>query len=270
MANYPRPNYNSNKVVVISSGVPGPQVVTYSSSPTTRPGISSVLRDVSKNVAGSREVQTAKDYLTGEKAKTHLSIACKAASGFLDTASKSIGGTQTTMVNGQPVDQQILTTFMTVDLNKSGHINAEQLQRAILFSTQTHLSHETCAKLITFFDRRQSGFINVNEFQQLFQMFNNWKTTFDGYDTDRKGSVDQSQLQRALKHLGHNVSTQFTNNILRTYNPRTKRITLDQFIFICVEMKRLSDRFRARDAGLSGHANMQYEEFVSVSMGLSS
>ena len=270
MSGYPRKTYIPGNVRLnMNTGVPGSQAVHYNASHPPRKSLTSVLVGASKDVIASKEVKTAKDYLTGGKAKAHLSVAAKTASGYLDTASQKIGGTHPVMVDGQPVDPQIVRFFKTVDADKSGKLNSSELQKALLSGINSQFSLDSCEKLITFFDRSHSGSVNINEFQQLFQMVSNWKAIFDAHDTDRSGNIDESELQKAFKQLGHNLTPIFTHKILRLYNPRTKRITLDHFIFICLEIKRLSDQFRARDVGMNGQVNMQYEEFVGIAMDLS-
>ena len=44
------------------------------------------------------------------------------------------------------------------------------------------------------YDKNASGSIDVNEFQQLFGSINQWKAIFQGYDTDKSGSIEQAEL----------------------------------------------------------------------------
>ena len=46
------------------------------------------------------------------------------------------------------------------------------------------------------YDKNASGSIDVNEFQQLFNSINQWKGVFEGYDTDKSGSIEQSELTK--------------------------------------------------------------------------
>ena len=57
------------------------------------------------------------------------------------------------------------------------------------------------------YDKNASGSIDVNEFQQLFSAINQWKGVFQGYDKDRSGTIEQSELSqgkmtRLLEKLG--------------------------------------------------------------------
>ena len=45
------------------------------------------------------------------------------------------------------------------------------------------------------------------------------------------------------------------------------RFTLDNFIVVCVNIKRLTDTFRSRDREMRGQAVMQYEDFIGLALG---
>ena len=46
------------------------------------------------------------------------------------------------------------------------------------------------------YDKNASGSIDVNEFQQLFSSINQWKGVFQGYDKDKSGTIEQSELSQ--------------------------------------------------------------------------
>ncbi len=65
------------------------------------------------------------------------------------------------------------------------------------------------------FDRDQSGQIDINEFQALWNYIQQWRGVFDGFDRDRSGAIDVNEL-----HNGRGSS-----NILYGFlNPNTTRI----------------------------------------------
>ena len=59
----------------------------------------------------------------------------------------------------------------------------------------------------------------------------------------------------------------FAQNLVARYNPRGRRLTLDNFIVSSVQIKRLTDSFRTRDAQMNGTATMQYEDFIGIALG---
>ena len=48
------------------------------------------------------------------------------------------------------------------------------------------------------FDRDKKGTININEFGALFGYINQWKGTFEGYDRDRSGFIEQNELSSGI------------------------------------------------------------------------
>ena len=44
------------------------------------------------------------------------------------------------------------------------------------------------------FDKDQSGQIDLNEFQGLWNYIMQWKSTFDQYDRDRSGFIDTNEF----------------------------------------------------------------------------
>lgn len=50
--------------------------------------------------------------------------------------------------------------------------------------------------------RDMSGTMGFNEFKELSQVLNGWKTTFSSYDRDRSGTVEGQELQMALTSMG--------------------------------------------------------------------
>ena len=67
--------------------------------------------------------------------------------------------------------------------------------------------------------------------------------------------------------MGYRFTPTFVQNLLAKYNPRDRKLTLDNFIVASVQIKRLTDSFRTRDREMRGQAQFQYEDFVGVAMG---
>jgi len=165
------------------------------------------------------------------------------------------------------VDPNIAQWFQAVDTDKSGHITASELQRALVNGNWSHFSEEACRMMIEMYDANNSGSIDMGEFQALFQCINKWKGIFETYDQDRSGRIEEPELTKALSQMGYRFSPTFVQNILSKYDSKHKRMTLDNFIVCCVQIKRLTDSFRVRDREMKGVATLQYEDFIGLAMG---
>ena len=51
------------------------------------------------------------------------------------------------------------------------------------------------------YDKNASGSIDVNEFQLLFSAINQWKAVFQGYDKDKSGTIEQSELTQGKGYV---------------------------------------------------------------------
>ena len=50
--------------------------------------------------------------------------------------------------------------------------------------------------------RDMSGTMGFNEFKELWQSLNQWKTVFVSYDQDRSGTVEGHELPNAIANFG--------------------------------------------------------------------
>jgi len=165
------------------------------------------------------------------------------------------------------VDPQTQQWFNAVDQDRSGQISAQELQKALVNGNWSNFSEEACRLMIEMFDRENKGTINIHEFQGLFNYINQWKGTFESFDRDRSGYIEHSELSQAFQQMGYRFSPTFVQNLLAKYDPKTKRLTLDNFIVCCVQIKRLTDSFRTRDREMKGAATLQYEDFIGIALG---
>jgi len=167
----------------------------------------------------------------------------------------------------QSADPQVIEWFNAVDTDRSGQIDALELQQALVNGNMSKFSEEACRMMIDMFDMDKTGQINSGEFGSLFSFINQWKGMFEGLDQSRVGTLGMEEFTRAIEQMGYRFSPTFVGNLLNKYSPREKRITLDNFIVASVQIKRLTDSFRTRDTQMNGQANMAYEDFVGLAMG---
>ena len=172
---------------------------------------------------------------------------------------------------GQPlaqVDPSVQQWFNAVDTDRSGQISADELRRALVNGNWSHFSEEACRMMIELYDKNGSGSIDINEFQQLFNSINQWRGIFQGYDTDKSGSINQSELTKAFQQMGYTFSPVFVQRLLTKYNMNTRQLSLDNFIVVSIQIRRLTEGFRHRDRSMQGQATIQYEDFIGLAMGV--
>lgn len=171
---------------------------------------------------------------------------------------------------GFPGQQQDpLYGYFAAVAGQDGQISADELQACLTQSgisgSYKPFSLETCKLMINMLDRDFSGTMGFNEFKELWQTLNGWKTTFLSYDRDHSGTMEAHELQQAIVSMGYNLSPQAMNIIMRR-NSVQGRIAFDDFMSCCIRLRALTDQFRRRDQGNNGTAMFQFDDFIQVTM----
>ena len=117
--------------------------------------------------------------------------------------------------------------------------------------------------MVSMFDRDGNGTINFNEFESLWKYITDWQRTFETYDADRSGSIDQNELRTALTNFGYNLTPEFYSVLVRKYDRHGGgNIKFDDFIQCCVTLQILTQSFRQYDSNNNGWIQVSYEQFL--------
>ncbi|EPY77957.1 sorcin [Camelus ferus] len=146
--------------------------------------------------------------------------------------------------------QDPLYGYFAAVAGQDGQIDADELQRCL---TQSGIAGGY--KL----QRDMSGTMGFNEFKELWAVLNGWRQHFISFDSDRSGTVDPQELQKALTAMGFRLSPQAVNSIAKRYSTNGK-ITFDDYIACCVKLRALTDSFRRRDTAQQGVVNFPYDD----------
>ncbi|XP_052494687.1 sorcin isoform X2 [Budorcas taxicolor] len=152
--------------------------------------------------------------------------------------------------------QDPLYGYFAAVAGQDGQIDADELQRCL---TQSGIAGGY--KL----QRDMSGTMGFNEFKELWAVLNGWRQHFISFDSDRSGTVDPQELQKALTTMGFRLSPQAVNSIAKRYSTNGK-ITFDDYIACCVKLRALTDSFRRRDTAQQGVVNFPYDDFIQCVM----
>ena len=162
--------------------------------------------------------------------------------------------------------QDPLYGYFAAVAGQDGQIDADELQRCL---TQSGIAGgykpfnlETCRLMVSMLDRDMSGTMGFNEFKELWAVLNGWRQHFISFDSDRSGTVDPQELQKALTTMGFRLSPQTVNSVAKRYSTSGK-ITFDDYIACCVKLRALTDSFRRRDSGQQGVVNFSYDDLLS-------
>lgn len=165
------------------------------------------------------------------------------------------------------VSPEVQQWFQAVDRDRSGQIQWEELQSALVNGKGENFSPTACKLMIGMFDQDKTGTIGVNEFQLLYNYINQWLTVFRTYDRDQSGSIEETELAQAFQQMGFHFSPEFVTFIIAKNDLKThKQITVDQFIVTCIQIQRFTEAFRSHDKELKGVITIAFEQFLSIAL----
>ena len=155
--------------------------------------------------------------------------------------------------------------FKVVDSNNSKSITANELQQALTNNNWTQFNAETCRLLIGQFDQNNDGSIDIYEFSHLWKYIQDWRQCFEGFDTDKSGTIDVHELQQAFQTFGYRLSMEFCRLCTRVFDRSDKHsMNFDSFIQCCVLLRSLTDSFKRRDTNMNGQIDVSYEDFLEM------
>uniref|UniRef100_A0A8C6YLD1 Sorcin n=1 Tax=Nothoprocta perdicaria TaxID=30464 RepID=A0A8C6YLD1_NOTPE len=167
--------------------------------------------------------------------------------------------------------QDPMYASFTAVAGPDGQIDADELQRCLTQSgiagAYKPFNLETCRLMISMLDKDRSGSMGFTEFKELWAVINGWMQHFMTFDSDRSGSVDRHELEKALTSMGFRLSPAAVTAIARRYSTHG-RIAFDDYIACCVKLRALTDCFRMRDVSQQGFVNFQYDDFIQCVMGI--
>ena len=172
--------------------------------------------------------------------------------------------------------QKLWAIFSSVDVDRNGHITAEELQMALRNTDFSNFNPETCRLLVNLFDQDKSGTITFEELQSLWKYILDWQQCFQSFDRDRSGSIDANELSQAMLNFGFNLSPRLINLLMLKYDTKGNSskimkgqgaMTFDCFIQSSVTVRQLTESFRQFDTDNDGWIQINYESFLELVMG---
>uniref|UniRef100_A0A1I8IZU3 Peflin n=4 Tax=Macrostomum lignano TaxID=282301 RepID=A0A1I8IZU3_9PLAT len=162
----------------------------------------------------------------------------------------------------QPVNPEVAMWFAAVDENNDGSITVQELQEALVTDDWRHFTLSTCRLLVSMFDVDKSGFIELGEFEAIYNFVQRWRGIFMSYDADNSGLIDSKELASALQQIH---SRQFSPHFLHVAQRRFQQngsgeMNLDGFISLNALISRYSRDYETNGRGQA------FEEFLIRSL----
>ena len=158
--------------------------------------------------------------------------------------------------------------FDAVDTDRSGKINAQELQRA-LSQAQYNFNVSTAAKMIRMFDRDNSGSIQYMEFQQLYQFINQMSGAFRARDRDRSGTLEGPEVRAALAQSGYQLSEPTFQRMMNHFDKeRSGGLKLDDYIELSVLLGTARNIFMFHDRNRTGQVTFNFDMFIAAAVAI--
>ncbi|CAL4071260.1 unnamed protein product, partial [Meganyctiphanes norvegica] len=164
-----------------------------------------------------------------------------------------------------PDRNYIESVFQKVDKDRSGAIDARELQSALSNGNWTPFNPETVRLMIGMFDKKGTGTITLEEFGSLWKYVTDWQQCFRSFDQDSSGSISKPELKTAVTAFGYRFSDQFYDVLLKRFDRSNKGVIFfDDFIQCSVVLHTLTAAFSQLDTDRDGFITVSYEQFLQM------
>ncbi|KAH9957701.1 programmed cell death protein 6 [Russula dissimulans] len=125
------------------------------------------------------------------------------------------------------------------------------------------------------FDLKRTGGLNFNEFSGLWRYIEDWQAVFRYFDQDCSGTIDSSELQRALIQFNMKLSDDLLSLVVAKFASAPsgsqmgkQTITFDRFMRACVFVKQFTEMFSELDTDKDGYVRLNYEQVLRFFLSL--
>ncbi|GKB08173.1 probable calcium-binding protein CML48 [Tanacetum coccineum] len=152
---------------------------------------------------------------------------------------------------------EVIRSFQAVDLDRSGFIDAKELQQALTIAY--HKFSLRTIKLLMFQFRNPSP----KEFAELWSCLGQWRAIFERFDRDRSGKIDLAELRDALYSLGYAIPPSVLQLLISKYDDQSGRrvdLSFDSFVECGMIVKGLTEKFKEKDTSSENSNSKVFEE----------
>lgn len=170
------------------------------------------------------------------------------------------------MASGSVPDRNyLLAIFQKVDKDRSGAIDAAELQAALSNGNWTPFNPDTVRLMIGMFDKTNSNVISFDNFGHLWKYVTDWQQSFRNFDQDNSNNINKNELKTALTTFGYRFSEPFFDVLMNKFDRSRKGVIFfDDFIQCCIVLHMLTQVFAAHDTDRDGIVTIGYEQFLQM------
>ena len=155
--------------------------------------------------------------------------------------------------------------FAVVDVDRSGQVNAAELQRA-LAQGGLNFSMKLVASMIRMYDADRTAQLSFPQFCELHKFLCKVQRVFGAADHDRSNLLDLNEIFNGLTSLGYQLDRQPGGSfytLCQSYDfDRKGVIALDSFIAMVILLENAKRLHAAFDPNRTGTASFDMNQFV--------
>eukprot|EP00731_Ephydatia_muelleri_P022871 Em0015g454a len=149
-------------------------------------------------------------------------------------------------------------------------VDAEELQDILTASLSKDMkssvfSLDACRAMVAMLDIDKTGTLNYQEFQKLLETIGEWKKMFFKYDSNRSGTLEKSEVAKALQDLGYELSAQALTTLFNRFSKKRRYMNLDDFAACLSRVKIMSDTYKKVSKDASTVA-LTKEQFLLITL----
>lgn len=155
--------------------------------------------------------------------------------------------------------------FATVDTDRSGTINANELKQVLSDGGYHKFSNATTAMIMRMFDFEHTGVLSWPQFEALCGYLNAWRDMFNRADTDGSGGISYEELQRTLTAMGYALSAPTLSRMWLVYDEdKSGTLQFDEYIMLMAELKMTTAAFAQMDPRHTGRVTLDFNQFLQL------
>ncbi|KAK8761362.1 programmed cell death protein 6-like [Amblyomma americanum] len=161
-------------------------------------------------------------------------------------------------------DKAFLTSvFESMDRDRTGVINATELQRALANGTWKPFGEDLVMLMVKIFDREFTGKINFEQFSTLWANITDWYNSFKKVDRANCGRLDKTDLQTVFANMGHQLSLAVCHMMIRRFDQLgDNKIMMDDYLRMCVILHIANEEYKKINPEKTGSAKLTYDDFL--------
>ncbi|GER36558.1 EF-hand calcium binding protein [Striga asiatica] len=150
----------------------------------------------------------------------------------------------------------VVRSFQMVDRNQNGYIEESELQEALAWS-YSKFSRRTL---------RIPRNLSLESDQRSLRIYGVVSAS-SGFDRDRSGKIDATELRDALYSLGYALPPSVLQVLISKYDDGSGHkveLSSDSFVECGMIVKGLTEKFKEKDVRYTGSATLSYDTFMSM------